>query len=252
MPILLLKLTLAPLLIAAATFVQRRWGGSLGGLMVGLLLTSAPVSVFIALERGPAFAARSAIGTLLGTVAMSGFCAVYAISARRLSWLPSAMLASFTCAVVTIVMSRVPQDAVTAAAISYPALLALVLMTERPGIRLPAVPPPWCDTPARMVGGRSRRVDHGSSRIHWPDLERPARDLARIRSRDGHLFSSPWRPPGGARRLAWRFRRSIWRSDVFPHRRSTPARRRPLSCLRSGRVGRLGRRRTEPRGVFTP
>jgi len=151
MPILLLKLTLAPLLIAAATFVQRRWGGSLGGLMVGLPLTSAPVSVFIALERGPAFAARSAIGTLLGTVAMSGFCAVYAISARRLSWLPSAMLASFTCAVVTIVMSRVPQDAVTAAAISYPALLALILMTERPGIRLPAVPPPWCDTPARMV-----------------------------------------------------------------------------------------------------
>jgi len=64
--------------------------------MVGLPLTSAPVSVFIALERGPAFAARSAIGTLLGTVAMSGFCAVYAISARRLSWLPSAMLASFT------------------------------------------------------------------------------------------------------------------------------------------------------------
>jgi hypothetical protein len=151
MPILLLKLTLTPLLIAAATFVQRRWGGPLGGLMVGLPLTSAPVSVFLALERGPEFNTRSAIGTLLGIVAMSGFCAVYALGAQRWSWLPSALLASFACAAVTLVMSRVRQDALTAAAISYPALLALILLSKRPASRLPTVPPPWWDTPTRMV-----------------------------------------------------------------------------------------------------
>ena len=55
-----LKLVLTPLLIAAASLAQRKWGGLAGGLIAGLPLTSAPVSVFLALEHGPAFAAHAA------------------------------------------------------------------------------------------------------------------------------------------------------------------------------------------------
>jgi hypothetical protein len=62
----LLKLVLAPLIIAAATMVSRRWGESIGGLLVGLPLTSAPVSVFFAIEQGAAFAANAARGAMLG------------------------------------------------------------------------------------------------------------------------------------------------------------------------------------------
>lgn len=67
---LALKITLTPLLIAAASFAQRRWGGAVGGLIAGLPLTSAPVSVFLALEHGPAFAAHAATATMLGVNAM--------------------------------------------------------------------------------------------------------------------------------------------------------------------------------------
>ena len=50
MDLLALKLTFAPILLAAATLAVRRWGEIVGGLLVGLPLTSGPISVFLALE----------------------------------------------------------------------------------------------------------------------------------------------------------------------------------------------------------
>ena len=59
-----LKLLLAPLLILLATLAGRRWGPAVGGWLAGLPLTSGPVSLILALEQGPEFAARAALGTL--------------------------------------------------------------------------------------------------------------------------------------------------------------------------------------------
>ena len=61
----LLKLILTPLLVGAATIAARRWGQSIGGWFAGLPLTSGPVAVFLAIERGPEFARRAAEATLL-------------------------------------------------------------------------------------------------------------------------------------------------------------------------------------------
>ena len=132
MATLALKLTLTPLLIAIASFAQRRWGAALGGLIAGLPLTSAPVSVFLAVDHGSAFAARSAIGMLFGTVAMSAFCAAYVIIARHSAWLLSSVLALAACALATFAASLVPQNLALAAAITCPALLALIAFIGRP------------------------------------------------------------------------------------------------------------------------
>lgn len=149
--ILALKLLLTPLLIGLASIVQGRRGGLAGGLLAGLPLTSAPVSVFLALEHGPAFAARAAIGTLLGVVAMSAFCAVYARSAHRLRWPVSLFLAAVTCAAMTVLMSLVPQDLRIAAAVAFPSLIVLSIVTGLGGGPVVRVEPRWWDTPARMV-----------------------------------------------------------------------------------------------------
>src|SRR5437660_10480738 len=77
MTVLLAKVVLTPLLIAAATLAGRRWGPAVGGWLAGLPLTSGPVSVFLALEHGPGFAARAAVGTLAGLVGVACFCVVY-------------------------------------------------------------------------------------------------------------------------------------------------------------------------------
>jgi hypothetical protein len=82
----LLKLALAPALILLATLAGRRWGPAVGGWLAGLPLTSAPVSLILALEQGPEFAARAALGTLFGLISLAAFCLVYGIAARKLSW----------------------------------------------------------------------------------------------------------------------------------------------------------------------
>lgn len=92
MDILILKLVLTPLLIATATLAVRRWGVLAGGLFTGLPLTSGPVSLFLALERGPRFAGQGSIGMLLGTVALVTFCVAYVRTARGLRWLPPVIM----------------------------------------------------------------------------------------------------------------------------------------------------------------
>ena len=67
----LLKVLLAPALILLATLAGRRWGPAVGGWLAGLPLTSGPVSFILALEQGPEFAARAALGTLFGLVSLA-------------------------------------------------------------------------------------------------------------------------------------------------------------------------------------
>ncbi len=87
------KVLLTPALLALATLVGRRFGDRASGWMAGLPLTSGPISVFLALQQGSHFAARAAIGTLLGWIAVTGFCVAYSRAARSLDWIASSTLA---------------------------------------------------------------------------------------------------------------------------------------------------------------
>src|SRR5438270_4506222 len=86
MSVLAAKLILTPLFVAAATLAGRRWGSAVAGWLAGLPLTSGPVSVFLAVEQGRAFAATSARATLLGLIAVVAFCIGYRLMAPRLNW----------------------------------------------------------------------------------------------------------------------------------------------------------------------
>ena len=77
--LLFMKLVGAPLFLVAATLAARRWGGTVGGLIVALPMISGPISVFLALEDGAAFAVRAGIGSLTGTLALAFFGFVYAV-----------------------------------------------------------------------------------------------------------------------------------------------------------------------------
>ena len=78
---MLLKVLLAPLLILLATLAGRRWGPAVGGWLAGLPLTSGPVSLILALEQGPEFAARAALGTLFGLISLAAFSFAYGAAA---------------------------------------------------------------------------------------------------------------------------------------------------------------------------
>jgi len=88
----LLKLLLTPLFIFVVTIIGRRWGTLISGWLVGLPLTSAPVTLFLALEQGTTFASRAAQGTMTGTISVAAFCLAYSWLSLRLNWLSCLLL----------------------------------------------------------------------------------------------------------------------------------------------------------------
>lgn len=102
--VLLMKLTLAPGLVAVTTIAARRWGALVAGVVGGFPAVVGPILIAIDYDHGDAFAADAAAGALAGLVALSAFLLAYGRIARRLSWAPALLLswAAFTAAVLAL------------------------------------------------------------------------------------------------------------------------------------------------------
>ncbi|MEV6932252.1 hypothetical protein AB0M46_48255 [Dactylosporangium sp. NPDC051485] len=70
---LVLKLLLAPLLVAGSSLAGRRWGAQVAGVLVALPIVAGPILLIACLEHGPAFGARAAASALLGLVSLALF-----------------------------------------------------------------------------------------------------------------------------------------------------------------------------------
>lgn len=86
---LLIKLILAPALMAAATLADRRWGPRRGGLVSAFPAIIGPLLLVTAIEHGSPAAARAASGTLLGLAGLAAFISAYGRTAARRSWAAS-------------------------------------------------------------------------------------------------------------------------------------------------------------------
>jgi hypothetical protein len=148
-----LRILLAPALIGAASLAGRRWGPAVSGWLVGLPLTSAPVTFLLALEHGPAFAAQVALGTLAGTASQVLFAIAYAWLARRHGWLLAFVGGSLTFAVSTALLAglRVPLVALASAVVVVLVLGLRAILAPRREARRATAPLPRWDLPARMV-----------------------------------------------------------------------------------------------------
>lgn len=80
---LVLKLTLAPGLVATATLVARRLGPRVGGLLAGTPIVAGPILLVVLLEQGHAFGDEAARGALLGMLPTLAFCLAYAAASAR-------------------------------------------------------------------------------------------------------------------------------------------------------------------------
>src|SRR5260370_4639912 len=84
---LAINLLLTPMLVGVMSPVGRRWGPAVSGWFVGLPLTSGPITLYLALDQGTAFAARAAQGTLLGLISVASFCLAFSWLSLRAGWL---------------------------------------------------------------------------------------------------------------------------------------------------------------------
>src|SRR5438445_3171164 len=152
MSVLAAKLILTPLLIALATLAARRWGSAIGGWIAGLPLTSGPVSVFLAVEQGRAFAATAAQATLLGLMAVVSFCVAYGLSANRRNWLVSCVVGLLFFFLALLVLSAVPLGIYAAIFVVYPVIAAATFLMDTRSIdrAMRARHSSW-DLPLRMV-----------------------------------------------------------------------------------------------------
>lgn len=151
MSLLLFKLVVTPLTIAAITLAARRWGAGIGGLLTGLPLISGPISIFVAIEQGPKFAAHAAAGGLLGWVSFLSFCLVYArMALNHGPWLSTfcGLAAFFTSAGV---FSLIPASLGWALPLSLAWLLFAAFAIGAPRGEPVSRPIPWWDLPLRMA-----------------------------------------------------------------------------------------------------
>ncbi|MHB1088174.1 MAG: hypothetical protein ACYC19_05355 [Acidimicrobiales bacterium] len=93
MVFIVLQLTLVPLAVVAGTLAQRRFGHTVGGLIIGLPLASLPMLLLIALQRGTTFATSMSNADLIGSLAEVAVILVYVLAARRLSPTPTLLSA---------------------------------------------------------------------------------------------------------------------------------------------------------------
>ena len=90
----LLRLALVPAAIWLATLAARRWGHTVSGYLGGLPLIGGPITFYLALDHGTAFAARSATFTLAAILGQGAHLLAFAHVARRAAW-PFALVAGW-------------------------------------------------------------------------------------------------------------------------------------------------------------
>lgn len=149
--LLILKLVMTPFFIGSVTLAGRRWGPVVSGLLIGLPLTSGPISLILTLQDGPDFAARAAAGSIAGQISVCIFCLSYSLISQRMSWTVTGILAASVYLATIAVWNTLALSSMLA----FVALLVVITLVAR---LIPqynhasrAFTPPKWDLPARMI-----------------------------------------------------------------------------------------------------
>lgn len=149
--VLTIKLILSPLIIALVSLAGRRWGSAVSGWFLGFPLTSAPISIVMALQHGTVFAAASAAGNLGGQASVCIFCLVYGFTALRFNWVISAAAGISAFFVSIFILDQFTLTLPVAFIIILAVVVGVFMLLPRSGGEVrEAILPKW-DLPARMI-----------------------------------------------------------------------------------------------------
>lgn len=148
---LLLKLTLAPLLVAAATLIARKWGAKVGGLLMGLPLTTGPIFLFLAIDHGPPFAAKASSGILFGLIGLAAFALAYAVSSSRFRWAGCLACAVAAFLAFAVAAQGLGSNVLVAALAACASLLLATSLIRKTRLGAANLAPPWWDLWVRLI-----------------------------------------------------------------------------------------------------
>ena len=149
--IIIYKIFITPLLIATVTLAGRCWGPVVSGLLIGLPLTTGPVSFILAHEYGLEFATKAAIGSLAGQLSMCIFCLVYSLAAKKWGWLTSSCVSLSAFLLATPTWNLFAWELVPAAIVLLVTIALILKFIPYYHIALNNTTPPNWDLPARMI-----------------------------------------------------------------------------------------------------
>lgn len=121
---LVLKLLVVPLFIAAITIAGRRWGASVAGLLSGFPVVAGPIVVFVALEQGTTFGANAARASIGAIAALLVYGIAYSWACTKWSWLVSLLCSLLAWCIAAAGLVLLPNQ--LAASVTV-AVMALVL-----------------------------------------------------------------------------------------------------------------------------
>jgi hypothetical protein len=139
----LLRLALVPAAVWLASLAARRWGHKVSGNLGGMPLIGGPITLFLALDHGSEFAARSATITLAAILGQAAHLLAFAYIGRSRRW-PAALAAGWASfAAVAVACAWLEPGALLALALAVAGLAAAHrwLPRYRGTATLPAVPP---------------------------------------------------------------------------------------------------------------
>lgn len=151
MPLIAFKLLITPVMICSVYFAGRRWGAVVSGFLIGLPLTSGPISLILAYQYSAEFAARAAIGNLAGQISICCFCLAYYYAARSLRWLVSTCVAISSFVMATYLLHGLAWGLSTAFCTLMAAIALTAKFMPQQEVGRKPVAPPWWDLPARIV-----------------------------------------------------------------------------------------------------
>ncbi|HEV2251004.1 MAG TPA: hypothetical protein VGT60_10920 [Candidatus Limnocylindria bacterium] len=137
--------------MASASLAGRRWGHAISGWLVGIPFTSGPITLFLYLDHGAAFAANAALGSLVGVLATSAFAVEFSAVAKR----TQRMVPSFVAGLIAFALIGGAAQELAIAPLPLYAICAVVLvfairLVPDPGATASVALPRW-DLPARMI-----------------------------------------------------------------------------------------------------
>ena len=105
MDVLAVKLFFAPIFVVVTSFVQKKYGAKIGGILLAIPFILTPILIVIYLEEGKDFLHQALIANYAGQIGLLFYILAYARLADRFSWRVSALGATSAYLVSILILS---------------------------------------------------------------------------------------------------------------------------------------------------
>jgi hypothetical protein len=142
-PLLFLKLALVPFAVWLASLAARRWGHAVSGYLGGFPMIGGPITLYLAIDHGPEFAARSALVTMAAIAGQAAHMLAFSRAGRAYGALAGLLAGWVAFATVSAGVGAIALVPAGALAIAVAGLLAMARFLPHPrgAATLPAIPP---------------------------------------------------------------------------------------------------------------